>query len=85
MMNIPIDIREVITRAMRYIIEALAITIAAYYLPRRTMQWEAIAVIAATGAAALALLDTWAPTVAEGARKGSGFGIGMQYVGALPY
>ncbi len=77
------DIKEVLVRAMRYLIEGLAIAIAAYYLPKRTMQWEAIAIIAATGAATLALLDTWAPTVSEGTRKGAGFGIGMRYVGVV--
>ena len=51
------DIDEVIKRAIKYIIEGGAVAIAAYYIPRKTMNMEEIAVIALTAAATFSILD----------------------------
>jgi hypothetical protein len=61
---------------VKYLLEGLAVAVAAYYIPRKTSDLKEIAVIALTAAATFAILDNFAPLVSAGARHGSGFGIG---------
>jgi len=63
---------------VKYLFEGLGVALAAFYIPRRNPRLEEIAMIALTAAATFALLDQFSPSVASGARKGSGFGIGYQ-------
>ncbi len=76
-----VDLQEVLKRAVKYFIEGLAVALAAYYIPKKTMALEEVAMIAVTAAATFALLDMFAPSVAAAARKGAGFGIGAAQVG----
>jgi hypothetical protein len=76
-----LDISEVIRRAIKYLVEGLAVAVAAYYIPRKKMNLEEILMIAVTAAASLAILDLLAPTVGSHARQGAGFGIGASMVG----
>ena len=62
---------------IKYLLEGLAVALAAYYIPRKTVSIQEIAMIALTAAATFAVLDRFSPLVAAGARHGSGFGIGM--------
>jgi hypothetical protein len=77
-----LDVSEVVRRAIKYLVEGLAVAAAAYYIPRKQMNLEEIVMIAVTAAASLAVLDLLAPTVGAGARHGAGFGIGMNMVGS---
>ena len=61
--------------------DAAAVAVAAYYIPKRKMGLEEVAMIAVTGAATFAVLDMYAPAVSDAARKGAGFGIGATHVG----
>ena len=81
MYNLDLDISQVITRAIKYLVEGLAVAIAAYYIPQKKMNLQEVAIIGLTAAAALAILDLLAPTVGAGARHGAGFGIGASLVG----
>ena len=81
MFSLDLNLNNVIQRAIKYLVEGLAVAIAAYYIPRKKMNLQEIAVIALTAAAALAVLDLLAPTVGMGARHGAGFGIGASLVG----
>ena len=76
-----INIKEVISRAIKYLIEGLAVAVAAYYIPRRKMMMEEIAMIAVTSALTFAILDMYSPSIATAARRGAGFGIGAASVG----
>ena len=76
-----IDIQSVVQRAIKYLIEGLAVAVAAFYLPRKKMAIEEIAMIAVTAAASFAILDLYTPSVAAAARQGAGFGIGASQVG----
>jgi hypothetical protein len=76
-----LDLSEVVQRAIKYLIEGLAVAAAAFYIPRKKMNLQEIAMIAVTAAAALAILDLLAPSVGAGARQGAGFGIGAGLVG----
>jgi hypothetical protein len=81
MYNLDLDVANVIQRAIKYLVEGLAVAVAAFYIPRKKMNLQEIAVIALTAAASLAVLDMLAPTVGLGARHGAGFGIGASLVG----
>ena len=69
-------------KILKYVLEGLAVAAAAYYIPRRNLDLQEIALIGLTAAVALFVLDTFAPSVGTGARMGAGFGIGMAHVGA---
>lgn len=76
-----VDYVSVMKRAIKYLVEGLAVAIAAYYIPQREMEFEEIAMIAITGALTFALLDMYSPVTSQWARKGAGFGIGAMHVG----
>lgn len=78
---IDINIQEMIKRVIRYLIEGGAVAMAAYYIPKKKMELEEIAIIAVTAAAIFAVLDMYAPSIASAARQGTGFGIGAAQVG----
>jgi len=76
------DLGEVVKRAVKYLVEGLAVALAAYYIPRKQMNLQEIAMIAVTAAAVFAVLDLYAPAIGAATRQGAGFGIGMSTVGA---
>ena len=76
-----IDGKELIKRAIKYLVEGLMIAIACYILPKSPMKADEIALIALTGAATFLILDTYVPSIAGSARSGAGFGIGANLVG----
>ena len=69
---------------LKYLVEGVGVALAAYYIPRRIMNLQEIAMIALTAAATFAMLDQFAPSIAAGARQGSGFGIGYGLVQNAP-
>jgi hypothetical protein len=75
------DMQEALRRVVKYLIEGAAVAFAAYYFPKKKMNLEEITVIAITGAATFAVLDMFAPSISDAARKGAGFGIGATHVG----
>lgn len=66
---------------LKYLLEGLAVAVAAFYIPQRKVDLQEIAMIAVTAAAVFMVLDFFAPSVAVGARQGTGFGIGYKMVG----
>lgn len=82
MFNLNLDVQEVTKRAIKYLVEGLAVAVAAFYIPKKKMNVEEIVMIAVTAAAAFAVLDQLAPSVGASARHGAGFGIGASLVGA---
>ncbi len=81
-MEFGIDWAEVIRRALKYLFEGLAVGLAAMYLIKGS-NLESAVMVGVVAAACFAILDMYAPQVSAGARLGSGFGTGMQLVGAL--
>ncbi len=75
------DITELIKRVVKYLIEGLMVAIAAFAIPKRSLNLEEIALIALTAAATFAILDTYVPSMGMTARGGAGFGIGANLVG----
>lgn len=77
---------EVFRRVVKYLIEGMAIAIAAFVIPQKTLSLKEVIVIAVTGAAVFSILDYFAPSIGGFARQGAGFGIGTSLVGArLPF
>ena len=76
-----LNLATVLTRAIKYLVEGGAVALAAYFIPRRKMDLQEVAMIAVTAAAVFAILDLFAPVVAVSARQGAGFGIGATQVG----
>ncbi len=76
-----LDTSEFVQRLTKYLIEGFAVAVAAFYIPRKQMDINEILLIAATAAATFSILDMYAPSIAAGARLGTGFGIGANQVG----
>lgn len=69
---------------LKYVLEGLAVAIAAYLISgtrKSGMKGEEILGLGITAAATFAVLDVFAPSVAVSARQGSGFALGAQQVG----
>jgi ABC-type Co2+ transport system permease subunit len=76
-----IDRGGLVASLVKYVLEGVAVAIAAYVIPGKTMARREIAMIALTATATFAILDIYAPSVGSSARTGAGFGIGAGLVG----
>ena len=75
------DFGEFVNRALKYLLEGLAIAVAAIYIPKQRLPLGDVAALALVAAAVFALLDVLAPSVGVTARQGAGFGLGANLVG----
>jgi ABC-type Co2+ transport system permease subunit len=80
-MNGLINVAELVKRIIKYLVEGLMVAIAAYAIPKRSLNIEEIVLLALTAAATFSILDTYIPSMGVSARTGSGFGIGASLVG----
>ncbi len=76
-----INVAELAKRIIKYLIEGLMVAIAAFAIPRKSLNMEEIILLALTAAATFAILDTYIPSMGVSARSGAGFGIGANLVG----
>ena len=76
-----LDLGELVKRAIKYLVEGLMVAIAAFAIPKRTLNLDEVAMIALTAAATFSIFDTYIPSMAVNARSGAGFGIGANLVG----
>jgi hypothetical protein len=76
-----LDVSDLVARAIKYAFEGLAVAIAAYLLPGKSLRMSEIGQIALVAMATFAVLDVYAPSVGSSARTGAGFGIGAHLVG----
>ena len=72
---------ELVERAIKYLVEGLMVAIAAYAIPKRSLNLDEVALISLTAAATFSILDTYVPSMGVSARSGAGFGIGANLVG----
>ena len=75
------DMSEMIKRIIKYLVEGLMVAIAAFAIPKRSLNLEEIAILALTAAATFAILDTYIPSMGVSARQGTGLGIGLKLSG----
>ena len=76
-----LDIGELVRRIVKYVIEGIMVAIAAYAIPKRSMNLDEVMLVALTAAATFSVLDTYVPSMAGATRQGAGFGIGANLVG----
>jgi len=74
------DLSEFVKRVIKYLVEGLMVAIAAFAIPKRSLNIEEIGLIALTAAATFSILDTYIPSMGMNARSGAGFGIGANLV-----
>ena len=72
---------ELLTRALKYLIEGLAVAAACYFIPRKGLPADEIATVALMAAVIFAILDALAPSIAVTSRQGAGLGVGLRLVG----
>lgn len=81
-----IDLKEILKVSTKYILQGLAIAIAAYYVPLmyktslRKPTFNEIFLISITAAFTMLLLDYFTEPVGFGAKLGAGFTIGQKLV-----
>lgn len=76
-----LDMGSLVMSLVKYLLEGLAVAIAAFVLPGKTLKASEVAMIALVATATFAILDIYAPSVGSSARTGAGFGIGANLVG----
>lgn len=79
-MNGLVNISELVKRIIKYLVEGLMVAVAAFAIPKRSLNWEEIIMIALTAAATFSILDTYVPSMGMSARTGAGFGVGANLV-----
>lgn len=72
---------DILARAIKYLLEGLAVAVVAYMIPGKVLKLSEIGMIALTALATFAILDIYAPSVGASARTGAGFGVGAGLVG----
>lgn len=75
-----INVAELVKRIIKYLVEGLMVAIAAYAIPKRSLNVEEIVLIALTAAATFSILDTYVPSMGVSARSGAGLGIGLNMI-----
>ena len=75
------DMNELFRRIVKYLIEGFMVAIAAFAIPKRSLNFEEIALLSLTAAATFAILDTYIPAMGASARNGTGLGIGLHIAG----
>ena len=76
-----LDLGELVRRVVKYVVEGIMVAIAAYAIPKRSMNLDEVMLIALTAAATFSILDTYVQSMAVSARSGAGFGMGANLVG----
>ena len=59
-----LDLGELVKRAVKYLVEGFMVAIAAYAIPKRSLNFDEVALISLTAAATFSILDTYVPTMA---------------------
>jgi hypothetical protein len=80
-MNNIVDFPELIKRLVKYVFEGLVVAIAAFAIPKQSLNFEEIGLLALTAAATFSILDAYIPSMGVSARQGTGVGIGLNLSG----
>jgi hypothetical protein len=69
-----------IQRIIKYLIEGLAVAIVAKWFPTMKLSMQEIAMIALTASSTFAVMDTFAPSISDSVRQGTGLSIGAKLI-----
>lgn len=75
------DTNEFVRRIIKYLVQGFMVAIAAYAIPKHSLNLEEITLLALTAAATFSILDTYVPAIGVSARTGTGIGIGLGLAG----
>ncbi len=75
------DINDLLTRMIKYVIEGVAVALALVFIPKKALPFDEIITVTIAAAAVFAVLDIFSPSTGVVARQGAGFGIGARLVG----
>lgn len=75
------DINELIKRTIKYLIEGLMVAIAAFAIPKRSLNFEEIIALSLTAASTFCIVDFYLPSMAVATKQGTGLGIGLRLAG----
>jgi hypothetical protein len=75
------DLNDVVTRAVKYLVEGIAVALALLLIPRKGLPADELVSVVVVAAAVFAILDIFSPTIGVTARQGAGFGLGANLVG----
>jgi hypothetical protein len=75
------NVSEFIKRTLKYLIEGFIVSLAAFAIPKQTLNVEEILLIALVAAMTFSILDVFIPSMGISARNGAGLGIGLNLVG----
>ena len=78
-----VDMNELLKRAIKYLIEGLAVAICAMLIPKKALNVEEIIILALTAAATFSILDVFIPAMGSSARSGAGLTLGSSLVGGI--
>ena len=82
-MNEMFDLNELVKRAIKYLIEGLAVAMCAMLIPKKALSMEEIIIIALTAAATFSILDVFIPSMGSSVRNGAGMTLGSSLVGGI--
>jgi ABC-type Co2+ transport system permease subunit len=71
------DFNELVKRAIKYLIEGLAVAVVALLIPKKSLNVEEIVIIALTAAAVFSILDVFIPAAGSASRQGVGLASGI--------
>jgi hypothetical protein len=74
---------ELISRAIKYFLEGLAVAVAMVIIPRKVPSVEEIVVVAFVAAVVFAILDLLSPSIGLSSRQGAGLALGSQVAGGF--
>jgi hypothetical protein len=57
--------QEVMKRVIKYLVQGLMVAFACFAIPKKSLEFEEIALIALVAAATFSILDTYMPTVPQ--------------------
>ena len=77
------DFNELVKRAIKYLIEGLAVGICAMLIPKKQLNVEEIVIIALTAAATFSILDVFIPAAGQSSRSGLGAAAGINLLGGI--
>jgi len=75
------NLSEFIRRVVKYLIEGFIVSLAAFAIPKQTLNIDEILLIALVAAMTFSILDVFIPSMGVSARNGAGLGIGLNLVG----
>jgi hypothetical protein len=73
-----------INNLVKYLIQGIAVAVAAYVIPNRRTNYKEVMIIATVAALTFFTLDIFTDDVSKGARFGAGLGIGLSLVTQTP-